>query len=766
VVLEYNWIKDAPQTAILLSGNASVTIRYNLIEDSGWVPGTHAPTLALAGGSFEAPLISFNTFVQHETLSGGEGLLITAAGTGSIANAETVNNTLIASPSPDGMLVQSFMIHAGSDAAAPAPATGAVHDTFIDARGALAPFYLAAAGFTHTHNIDMATGSEIGVPADNNKDKGLAMTSTASATVNGACGAANGTAHLPRPTGGLCSAGTVSGMTGTGPWSWSCVGKNGGTTASCSDIKVNGKCGPAKGVHTYTSPSSGLCNAGNASSVSLASNLYTWSCAGINTGTTAACKAPAKIDGACGAANGVQVPTKPTSGLCTAGKNSAVSKTKTTWKWTCAAVNGGIKATCSAPIGAVISSIPINGQCGSSNGTTVSSIPTANLCNVGVASSIAGSGPWSWTCAGSHGGTTASCSANKTSSPPPVNGACGSANGTTVSTKPSTNLCTTGSATTVSGAGPWTWSCTGANGGTTASCSANKTATATNGACGSANGTTVSTAPTTNLCTTGSATTVSGSGPWTWSCTGANGGTSASCSANKTATPTNGTCGSANGTTVSTAPTTNLCSTGSASSVTGTGPWSWSCTGANGGTTASCSANKTGATVVNGACGSANGTTASSAPVANFCNAGTASSVSGSGPWSWTCTGSGGGTTASCSVSKTTTGSTSIPTTAASWANITGNLAGMASECGNSTMISAVPNSSAIISGIAQHGLWKSTVDGTWTQLGTGAGSDTITNRPITILYDPTNSSIFWEAGIYNSIARNVSPWPKLCSSS
>ena len=55
----------------------------------------------------------------------------------------------------------------------------------------------------------------------------------------------------------------------------------------------------------------------------------------------------------------------------------------------------------------------------------------------------------------------------------PVNGTCGTSNGQTFTTAPTTNLCSTGAATLVSGSGPWTWSCTGSNGGTTASCSAN-----------------------------------------------------------------------------------------------------------------------------------------------------------------------------------------------------------------------------------------------------------------------------------------------------
>lgn len=54
---------------------------------------------------------------------------------------------------------------------------------------------------------------------------------------------------------------------------------------------------------------------------------------------------------------------------------------------------------------------PINGVCGSANGQTFTSIPTSNLCNIGSASAVSGSGPWTWSCAGSNGGTNASCSA-------------------------------------------------------------------------------------------------------------------------------------------------------------------------------------------------------------------------------------------------------------------------------------------------------------------------------------------------------------------
>lgn len=53
---------------------------------------------------------------------------------------------------------------------------------------------------------------------------------------------------------------------------------------------------------------------------------------------------------------------------------------------------------------------------------------------------------------------------------------------------------------------------------------------------------------------------------------------------------TNGSCGAANGSVFASAPTTNLCSAGTATAVTGVGPWTWSCNGTNGGTNQSCSA--------------------------------------------------------------------------------------------------------------------------------------------------------------------------------
>jgi hypothetical protein len=109
----------------------------------------------------------------------------------------------------------------------------------------------------------------------------------------------------------------------------------------------------------------------------------------------------------------------------------------------------------------------VNGVCGSSNGADLTSAPTTNLCSAGAASAVTGSGPWTWSCSGNNGGTTAQCQA-----PVLINGSCGLANGVAVSNTPSSGLCTTGLPSAVTGSGPWNWTCAGSNRGSTALCSA------------------------------------------------------------------------------------------------------------------------------------------------------------------------------------------------------------------------------------------------------------------------------------------------------
>ncbi|MDD4410029.1 MAG: LamG domain-containing protein, partial [Candidatus Pacebacteria bacterium] len=105
-----------------------------------------------------------------------------------------------------------------------------------------------------------------------------------------------------------------------------------------------------------------------------------------------------------------------------------------------------------------------------------------------------------------------------------------------------------------------------------------------------------------------------------------------------------GQCGSISGSNLSSAPTENLCSYGYPSTVSGTGPWTWSCSGTS--SFASCSANKS----INGVCGSANTKTyaynATGYGSDVQCSSGTSSNNSfpvQASSTSWICIGENGG---------------------------------------------------------------------------------------------------------------------------
>ncbi|MBR0347916.1 MAG: delta-60 repeat domain-containing protein [Rudaea sp.] len=239
-------------------------------------------------------------------------------------------------------------------------------------------------------------------------------------------------------------------------------------------------------------------------------------------------------------AAGYSVAVTDTCGNGGAGNGSydAVNKIYTT---------GPISADCA--VNAVFTPIPLNGSCGSASGQTFNTLSatSANLCTAGTLQNFAGSGPWTWTCAGSNGGSDATnCSASIASfnvttalsgsggtiSAPtqsPVN--YGSATTFTVSALPGYSIATvSGDHCTPAVQSGSTWS----SGTITQACAITATFTANpiNGVCGASNGQTLTAAPSTNLCSVGTPSVVAGNGhPWNWSCSGANGGSNASCTA-------------------------------------------------------------------------------------------------------------------------------------------------------------------------------------------------------------------------------------------
>lgn len=147
----------------------------------------------------------------------------------------------------------------------------------------------------------------------------------------------------------FCSIGTLGTVTGSGPFYWTCLGVDGGATATCSaNLIVNGLVGSAsgQGFISLSASSPNLCAAGQVSNFQATTNGWTWSCAGLYGGTTDnSGQANLLPGGVCGNINGMTVYPMPTSNLCTNGQASAVTAGDS-WNWTCS--GGGTTQSCMA----------------------------------------------------------------------------------------------------------------------------------------------------------------------------------------------------------------------------------------------------------------------------------------------------------------------------------------------------------------------------------------------------------------------------------
>lgn len=185
--------------------------------------------------------------------------------------------------------------------------------------------------------------------------------------VDGTCGAAQGVAVRTAPGASLCGAGQTSAvLTGTADFTWQCTGLNGGATAQCSaprqylvtlDITGDGTATPATPqAVVYGQAAQFTLAPGAGQAVASASG-----CGGTLAGavfTTAAVQADCTVDvrfappgqvGACGAAQGQASITPPMAELCSAGQPGDVQSVRGQYAWTCAGTQGGVSATCTAP---------------------------------------------------------------------------------------------------------------------------------------------------------------------------------------------------------------------------------------------------------------------------------------------------------------------------------------------------------------------------------------------------------------------------------
>ena len=328
-----------------------------------------------------------------------------------------------------------------------------------------------------------------------------------SSSVNGSCGTSNGGVFTSAPAVNLCSAGTESSVSGSGPWSWTCAGANGGTTSTCSaslqttnslttlfqdnfndnvidttkwittraDVRIAEETGIMKieqnqtdvGVYlkTVSIPVAKDLPFSIKRKVLLHSNKvssaeYTYHGMSIS------------LDN--GAANPVGV--------------FGISYLNTTYydgDYQTAALNGiyttsatGVRTKLNAPIWDIwfdeeVQYDPVSGQLVYKiNNATVNTVNVGVLPSAATSDIIIGFSPYGWWTGHYQHVDDIIVSQSSATVTPVTTGACGTSNNQSFSSVPATNLCSTGTATTISGTGPWYWSCAGTNGGATASCAA------------------------------------------------------------------------------------------------------------------------------------------------------------------------------------------------------------------------------------------------------------------------------------------------------
>lgn len=136
--------------------------------------------------------------------------------------------------------------------------------------------------------------------------------------VNGACGNATESPQASQPTaeGALCGAGKPGPVSGTGPWTWTCMGEGGGTDAPCEAESLSSAggatCGSAQGTERDESKPPAaegeLCSKGVAGTVTETTSGWSWKCTVDN--ASASCSATKKTASGGGDGGGDEITTK------------------------------------------------------------------------------------------------------------------------------------------------------------------------------------------------------------------------------------------------------------------------------------------------------------------------------------------------------------------------------------------------------------------------------------------------------------------------
>ncbi len=623
---------------------------------------------------------------------------------------------------------------------------------------------------------------------------------TCATAVRGTCGAAHGGDSIAAPTSGLCASGTPTSVSGDGPFVWSCLGADGGDDAlcesdrSCADQSLTWEVdGVTCSAQVATAVNGASRNATDVSEPAVGSRVFT-----CDQGTWEAADAgscDAVIRGICGDAHGGDSLAPPTSGLCALGTPTAVTG-EGPFSWRCLGDHGGADADCASDRSCAAQSVSWNVDGESCGAATAAGLHEESRTVTDGSEPAVGS--QTFTCDQGNWVPSASgtCAAV-------VHGVCGGAHGGNSLAPPTQDLCASGTATSVAGDGPYTWSCLGESGGDDVGCSSNRSCageslswsvgglscgasvtgapsgesrsandgtepnvgsqafecaqgewealgagtcdTVIHGSCGPAHGGDSLAAPTQGLCASGSPTAVSGDGPFTWSCLGAIGGDSDNCSSNQSCAGTGqtwtvdvSTCGgdvaeAAHGES-STADDVQEPTVGSRSFDCDQGDWEPVHAG-------------TCVTVIHGACGAAHGGDSLAAPSAGLCASGTPTAVSGDGPFTWSCLGQSGGDDEDCTSDRSCAGAS------VTWDSPNSACGGSVTAANDGQSRSASDTGEPVVGSetfTCDQGEWVASGDGTCVTngvCGSAAGGDSVDPPSTNLCASGTPSSVSSDVG-------------------
>ncbi len=186
--------------------------------------------------------------------------------------------------------------------------------------------------------------------------------------------------------------------------------------------ETNASCGSTVGGVFTTPPTTDLCAAGLPSIVVESPTEYSWDCVDQGSGSAVYCAARRGFTVTAYANGGNGIVTPPSQMIAYGGSGMVNAMPNVgyllSFTGTCSGMQNGnsfitepVNADC--VVIANFNPIPttVDGQCGSAHAVPTPNAPTTNLCVAGTPSAVTGTGPWSWTCAGSNGGNPANCSA-------------------------------------------------------------------------------------------------------------------------------------------------------------------------------------------------------------------------------------------------------------------------------------------------------------------------------------------------------------------